>query len=189
MVARPGGVTGLLARAKENVTTGAFTLGAPGISWSERDGRLVVGHRPGVFLKVAMVGLTLLALGAAALLWPVSPWLAFGFAFVFTAPPALALLNHQRYELERGMVRARGRALGRTWDRDLPLGRDAAVDIAPRPERDADSGITHTAFVVRVRSTNGWVPIAESMDLGQARAFAERVAAATGAGLATPVQA
>ena len=163
---------------------GAFVLGAPGTYVAGAPGRLVVGNRPGRF-HVGLVAV-LLAVGAACLwlLWPVVPWLGAALLLLFGGVPLLTLLNTQRWEVQPGVLRARGRALGRRRERDWPLPPDSAVRISSWLEWDAEPSARWPCYQAQVRTDAGWIGVAEAAQEAPVRALARRLAAVADGALA-----
>jgi hypothetical protein len=168
---------------------GAFVLGAPGTYVVEGPDRLVVGHRPGR-LHAAVAAL-FLALGVACcwLLWPYVPGLGAVFLLLSGGAPLLALLNTQRWEVQRGVLRAAGRALGVRRERAWPLPPDSAVRVDSWTEADGDHPVRWPCYQAQVRTADGWVGVAEAAQAEPVRAFARRLAAAAGVPLEDEVSA
>jgi hypothetical protein len=159
---------------------GAFILDAPGTYVSEAEGRLVIGNRPGMLHYSIAVGVPAFSL---ALLWLFPHdawWLGVGALVLFGLPSVLVLFNSQRYIVTTGHVAMRGRVAAFTVNRDWPLLADSAVRIDTRIERDQDAANLWTCHQVQILTTQGWIPIAESMQRGRALEFGERLARVAG---------
>lgn len=159
---------------------GAFILDASGTYVSEAEGRLVIGNRPGMLHYSIAVGVPAFSL---ALLWLFSRdawWLGVGAFLLFSLPSVLVLFNSQRYIVTTGHVAMRGGAAGFTVNRDWPLLTDAAVRIETRIERDQDAANLWTCYQAQILTTQGWIPIAESMHGRRALEFGERLARVVG---------
>lgn len=172
-------VRALIATARENPTAGAFVLRAPGTYVRAAPDRFVIGNRPGTFHRVVAGGSLAVGLAAGYLFWTVEPILG-GFIAFFFALPLLTLLNTQRYEVFRGVLRARGKALGQEQQRDWPLPADSTVRILGYPYFDADGPTPWTAHQVQLRADGFWVPLAESLNREEVVPVARQVAAAAG---------
>ena len=162
---------------------GAFILDAPGTYVSEADGRLVIGNRPGLLHYAIAVGAPALSLALLWLFWHDAWWLGVGALVLFGLPSILVAFNSQRYVVTPGHVAMRGRAAGFRVSRDWPLPADSAVRIGTRIDRDQDSAMLWTCYQAQIRTAEGWMPIAESMQEGRARQFGERLARASGVGI------
>lgn len=106
----------------KNWGNGAFIIDAPGCHMHCTADRVVIGNRPGLFLWGATVVVWIITLGLGWLFWPHSRALAAAPWLVMAFPLMLALLNRQQWEIEHGVLRLRGRALGLRTSRDYSLG-------------------------------------------------------------------
>ena len=168
------------ARPDRPGTHGTFILGAPGTYVRSEPDLVVVGSRPGAVHRLVALAVLLVGGGAG--------W-ALGERF---GPPAgvplallglsglVLLLNSRRYEVQRGVVRARGRMLGLPRRRDWPLPPDAVVRIGTRWELDHDGVTQWIYYQVQVKVRGGWIALAESGRSAPVREVAQHVAAVAG---------
>lgn len=164
---------------------GAFILDAPGTYVSEADGRLVIGTRPGLLHYSIAVGVPAFSLALLWLFWDDAWWLGVGALVLFGLPSILVAFNSQRYIVTPGHVAMRGRAAGFSVSRDWPLTADSAVRIATRIDRDQDSSTLWTCYQAQIRTAQGWMPIAESVQDARALQFGERLARVSGVEILT----
>jgi hypothetical protein len=159
---------------------GAFILDAAGTYVSEAAHRLVIGNRPGLLhysIALAVPAFCLI------LLWFFRDdawWLGTGALVLFGLPAVLLVFNSQRCEVTPGHVAMRGRAAGFRVTRDWPLPADSAVRIDTRIERKQETPDLWTSYQAQILTSQGWIPIAESMQRARALEFAERLAHVAG---------
>lgn len=149
----------------------AFVLGAPGTYVDEREGALVIGHRPGAFAWTVAVAWPALVLGTMWLMRD-APLFVHAFLLLLALPATLAVLNRQRWEIRPGVLRMAGRAAGFRTERDWTLAADARARVETVPQT------APPRYQVQLLTSEGWIAVAQSALPEPTRAFAERAAAA-----------
>jgi hypothetical protein len=165
---------------------GAFLLDAPGTYFSEAEGRLIIGNRAGLLHYSIALAVPAFCFAVLWLFRHDVWWLGVGALVLFGLPSILVVFNSQRYEVTAGHVAMRGRAMGFRVNRDWPLLDTSAVRIGTRIERDQEAPHLWTCYQVQILTTQGWIPIAESMQHGKVLEFAEALARVVGARISDP---
>ena len=156
------GQKGPLMELEERVwRAGAYNLKNPGTYVNVSSERIVIGNRPGRFHYTIAIVFPCLAIAVAWMIGRQLWWLAAIFILLFGVFPILPLFNRQRFEIERGVLKARGRALGRETHRDWPLHPQGAVRVEDWWYRDSDSPHTWPQFQLQLRTPDGWIGVAE----------------------------
>lgn len=157
----------------------SITLDGPGSFEEYAAARVVIGVRPGPWQYCAAIFAPLFGLTMGGFFWLIEiRWLGVLLGLLFAGAGLAALFFQQRTEITPGRVGVQVRQLGGSWSREWVLPADSACRVEGYPERDGES--LWTCYHAEIRTADGWIALAESLNRERAGAFTARMAAAAG---------
>lgn len=156
-------------------STLALTVDGPGF-YEERDGpELILGVRPGAGQYLAAFVCFGFAFGGGLLWWVGLPWLGIPLSLLFAVGGIAAVRFRQRFQVTAGKVRVSVSQFGGSWSHEWDLPGNSACRV--HSYRHAEHFPRYRA---EIRTDEGWIPLAESLDPARVRQLAFRIAEAAG---------